>query len=108
MGLGLLWSRSVGGAPARRPVGRRALRQVAPRASSFDRIGSCPYRGASGWRSQVAPNDKQLGVGACHSLDLAETLHQTRADFACSTRVVTASLLRVLESGKPEYNDAHA
>jgi hypothetical protein len=27
--LGLLWSRSVGGAPARRPVGRRALRQVA-------------------------------------------------------------------------------
>lgn len=39
-------------------------------ANSFDRIGSCPYRGASGWRSQVAPNDKQVGVGACHSLNL--------------------------------------
>lgn len=62
---------------------------------------SCPYRGGSGWRSQVTPNDKQVGVGACHSLDppfawttldladsqkftdpnppqdLAETLHQT-------------------------------
>ncbi|MFF4731980.1 helix-turn-helix domain-containing protein [Streptomyces mirabilis] len=25
-----------------------------------------------------------------------------------STRVITASLLRVLESGKPEYNDTHA
>jgi hypothetical protein len=73
VGLGLLWSRSVGG---------------------------------SGWRSQVAPNDEQVGVGACHSLnlpfawttldladsqkftdpnppqDLAETLHQTWADVA--------------------------
>lgn len=39
-------------------------------ASSFDRIGSCPYRGGSGRRSQVAPNDKQVGVGACHSLNL--------------------------------------
>jgi hypothetical protein len=75
-------------------------------ASSFDRIGSCPYRGGYGWRSQVATNDEQVDVGACHSLDLpfvwttpdladsqkftdpnppqglAETLHQTWADFA--------------------------
>ncbi|MFD9276012.1 hypothetical protein ACFWD7_01825 [Streptomyces mirabilis] len=72
-------------------MGRRALRQVAPRASSFDRIGSCPYRGASGWRSQVAPNDKQLGVGAVHSLDLAETLHQTWADFAKGKEVLRAA-----------------
>ncbi|MFF7597863.1 hypothetical protein [Streptomyces mirabilis] len=39
-------------------------------ATSFDRTGSCSYRGASGWRSQVAPNDTQVGVGACHSLNL--------------------------------------
>jgi hypothetical protein len=30
-------------------------------ASSFDRFGGCPCRGGSGWRSQVAPNDKQVG-----------------------------------------------
>ncbi|WP_190168465.1 hypothetical protein [Streptomyces mirabilis] len=81
-------------------------------ASSFDRIGSCPYRGGSGRRSPVAPNDKQVGVGACHSLDLpfawttldladsqkftdlnppqnlAETLHQTWADFAKAEEVL--------------------
>ncbi|MFF4723748.1 hypothetical protein ACFY3M_00075 [Streptomyces mirabilis] len=81
-------------------------------ASSFDRIGSCPYHGGSGWRSQVAPNDQQVGVGACHSLnlpfawttldladsqkftdlnppqDLAETLHQTWADFAKGKEVL--------------------
>ncbi|MGW1756424.1 hypothetical protein [Streptomyces mirabilis] len=49
---------------------------------------SCPYRGASGRRSQVAPNDKQVGVGACHSLDLTETLHQTWADFATGKEVL--------------------
>ncbi|MFJ7151337.1 carboxylesterase/lipase family protein [Streptomyces sp. NPDC100445] len=59
-----------------------------------------------GWRSRVAPNDRQVGVGACHSLDLpfawdtldladsqkftgpnppqalADTLHRAWADFA--------------------------
>lgn len=29
-----------------------------------------PYRGDSGRRWQVAPDDKQAGVGACHSLNL--------------------------------------
>lgn len=58
----------------------------------------------------VADASKALGFSRAKGYDLVR-----RAEFPCrvlrvgrTTRVVTASLLRVLESGEPEYNGAHA
>ncbi|AWN32445.1 hypothetical protein DKG71_34140 [Streptomyces sp. NEAU-S7GS2] len=56
----------------------------------------------------VADASRALGFSRAKGYDLAR-----RGEFPCrvlrigrSTRVVTASLLRVLESGEPEYNSA--
>ncbi|MFD0169145.1 hypothetical protein ACFVJH_34145 [Streptomyces decoyicus] len=53
---------------------------------------------------------RALGYSRAKGYDLAR-----RGEFPCrvlrigrSTRVVTASLLRVLESGEPEYNSARS
>ncbi|WDT52613.1 helix-turn-helix domain-containing protein [Streptomyces sp. G7(2002)] len=58
----------------------------------------------------VEDASRALGFSRAKGYDLAR-----RGEFPCrvlrigrSTRVVTASLLRVLESGEPEYNGARA
>lgn len=57
----------------------------------------------------VEDASRALGFSRAKGYDLVR-----RGEFPCrvlrigrSTRVVTASLLRVLESGEPEYNGAH-
>lgn len=58
----------------------------------------------------VEDASRALGFSRAKGYDLVR-----RGEFPCrvlrigrSTRVVTASLLRVLESGEPEYNGVHA
>ncbi|MFJ6571203.1 helix-turn-helix domain-containing protein [Streptomyces sp. NPDC091292] len=58
----------------------------------------------------VADASRALGFSRAKGYDLVR-----RGEFPCrvlrvghTTRVVTASLLRVLESGEPEYNGPHA
>ncbi|WGD44826.1 helix-turn-helix domain-containing protein [Streptomyces cathayae] len=58
----------------------------------------------------VADASRALGFSRAKGYDLVR-----RGEFPCrvlrigrTTRVVTASLLRVLESGEPEYNGARA
>lgn len=60
--------------------------------------------------ASVADASKALGFSRAKGYALV-----SRGEFPCrvlkvdrSTRVVTASLLRVLDSGEPEYNAAHA
>jgi predicted DNA-binding transcriptional regulator AlpA len=74
------------------------------------RYSSARIRATWAGTGTVSDASKALGFSRAKGYDLVR-----RGEFPCrvlrigrTTRVVTASLLRVLDSGQPEYNGAHA